>query len=167
VKDAAMDEAAVLERTVDVHLAAIQGFYEEASELSPYLAIYPALRHDIRPKVLPFCWRSYQERDIMLALARALLKEVRAAAYLIATESWMAPYGAAMPDADDPAYRSPSQHPDRVEILNIFAVARSGRKAVRMLEIKRGEAGSVLKLSPLEEGYDFDGDLLELFGAAP
>jgi hypothetical protein len=84
-------------------------------------------------------WRDEGEKETTLALVRALMRAGDVVAYSILTEAWSAtPREGQKPD--EPLPTSPSEWPDRVEVVIAAASSRRRRKAA-MWRIQRDADG--------------------------
>jgi hypothetical protein len=99
---------------------------------------------------MPAPWRDDDEKRIMLAAARAIMKDKRVTRYSVVSEAWTAvqPKGwkPGMPQGPLPADR-----PDRKEIVIAIAADKATSKS-RVWDIVRGEGGSVVDLRLDKDG---------------
>lgn len=86
----------------------------------------------------PMPWRDDADKDDYLRIFREVLKQkTEIQSYAIASEAWVVSLAADAEDLSVP----PSQHPDRVECLNIVARERGGDGFLVTAKITRREDG--------------------------
>ena len=118
-------------------------------ELRPLLRMIHA---DGKETVAGVPWRDASEKETTLALVRALMRAGDVVAYSILTEAWSAtPPEGRRPG--EPLPTSPSEGPDRVEVVIAAASSRRRRKAA-MWRIERDADGRCtdLVLMPAVDG---------------
>lgn len=124
------------------------------------------------PHVHPCGWANPVERQLTLAVLRALMIATQAVRYAMWSEVWMVAQN--LPEGMDPATaakdfaESDYQHgdfsrdPARVECVFTLVVEASGKTVNRVQRIIRGRSGGVRTLIP-EPGYEgFGGALADL-----
>lgn len=99
-------------------------------------------------------WRDDAEKDAAVDFIRATLKSDKAKAYCFTSEAWLARYEKGEIDQDSEQWPSvrPSNRPDRMEVVAIFASTRS-KQFMRTLEMIRDPGGKVIDLKALERPY--------------
>jgi hypothetical protein len=111
--------------------------------------------------LMPAPWRDEGEKRIMLAAARAIMKDKGVTCYSLVSEAWTAvqPKGwkPGMPQGPLPADR-----PDRKEIVIAIAADKATSKS-RVWDIVRGEGGTIVDLRLDKDGLTgLEGRMAEL-----
>jgi hypothetical protein len=94
--------------------------------------------------LMPAPWRDENQKRLMLAAVRKILKDKRVTRYSVVSEAWSAvqpkDWKPGMPEGP-----APSERPDRKEIVIAIAADKTTSQS-RVWDIVRGEAGSVVDL---------------------
>jgi len=94
--------------------------------------------------LMPAPWRDENQKRIMLAAVREIMKDKRVTSYSEVSEAWSSvqpkDWKPGMPEGP-----APSERPDRKEIVIAIAADRTTAKS-RAWDIVRGEAGSIVDL---------------------
>jgi hypothetical protein len=95
-------------------------------------------------------WRSNEEKRAYVTAARLMAEEHEVDMFVFVSEAWaskMSLKNAESMPKDDRGYPiprvMPSQAPDRVEILSMYAGDKDGRRLFRSYEMLRDEAGTL------------------------
>jgi hypothetical protein len=135
-----------------VELAA-EAMYKNGRILTTFFGFLPS--GSIFAVVTPF--HNETEKQILLAVVRAALKEHHCVGYTTISEAWLSMRHKSMGEwsaeqiEEHYAKRPPSQDPNRVEVVWCVAVTRTARKG-KALEIKRNWKGKFTHLVD----YDFE-----------
>ena len=129
-------------------------------DLKPILAFVTANREVM---VTPFGWASMEERAMMIAAAKLVLKEAGAIAYSYIGEAW-----AIMRKPEWDKQERPSKAKDRIEVV-IIAAADATTARCLPLRMQRDPAGQIIALQPEPESKDWPtgGDLAHLLDGVP
>lgn len=103
--------------------------------------------------LVPCSWSNPTEKELQVVFVKTLSREIGAVAVMFICEAWMVclkpDKGMPIEAIDDYQGLLPSQHPDRIEVVQILA-ADSKDVQARVLEIKRNTRGRISALVPMK-----------------
>lgn len=96
-------------------------------------------------------WRNTTEKQLAEFLLRGYLKVKKVSAYAVAVEAWMSQQEKDWAPGQDPTWQGAAKAPNRVEVLIISAVSRSGENLFRSWKMIRDHHELVTDFVPMPD----------------